>query len=191
MCQTQVYQGQGQVIYLTTFVDVITCACPWYLHPAHKSMNTFSPQTPRPDVRSRQCEPCSPRRLVPSQSLQMIARKRGHLRARAHSGTNMKENQVETYYIYIINIVPQAWYLVSSSMNFWRCPESNSQISQCTCLISDNTLFRTEMCTFLFWTVPCRKWDQEWPVIWTNDGPWRLHVPNRSETKTDLCQDMD
>ena len=94
---------------------------------------------------------------------------------RAHSGTNMKENQVETYYIYIINIVPQAWYLVSSSMNFWRCPESNSQISQCTCLISDNTLFRTEMCTFLFWTVRCRKWDQALMARYLNQW-WALTI---------------
>ena len=34
-----------------------------------------------------------------------------------------------------------------------------SQIHQCTCPISRNGPFRTEMCTFLFWMVHCRVWD--------------------------------
>ena len=31
----------------------------------------------------------------------------------------------------------------------------NSQIPECTCSISHNAPFRTEMCTFLFWMVYC------------------------------------
>ena len=34
------------------------------------------------------------------------------------------------------------------------------QIPQCTCPISHNAPFRTEMCTFLFWIVYCGKWDR-------------------------------
>ena len=36
------------------------------------------------------------------------------------------------------------------------CNRVTSQIPQCTCSISHNVLFRTEMCTFLFW---CALWD--------------------------------
>ena len=34
------------------------------------------------------------------------------------------------------------------------------QIPQCTCLISHNALFRTEMWTFLFWMAHCGIWDK-------------------------------
>ena len=33
-------------------------------------------------------------------------------------------------------------------------------LSQCTCSISHNTPFRTEMCTFLFWMVHCGIWNR-------------------------------
>ena len=33
------------------------------------------------------------------------------------------------------------------------------QIPQCTCFISHNAPFRTEICTFLFWMVHCGIWD--------------------------------
>ena len=36
-----------------------------------------------------------------------------------------------------------------------RSHRSNRPVSQCTCPISHNTPFRTEMCTFLFWMVYC------------------------------------
>ena len=36
----------------------------------------------------------------------------------------------------------------------------NSQIPQCTCSISDNAPFRTEMCTFLFWMEHCQIWSR-------------------------------
>ena len=35
-----------------------------------------------------------------------------------------------------------------------------SQIPQCTCSISHNAPFRTEMCTFLFWMVHCGIWNR-------------------------------
>ena len=43
-----------------------------------------------------------------------------------------------------------------------RCPiiRPISQIPQCTCSISHNAPFRTEMCTFLFWMVHCGIWDR-------------------------------
>ena len=34
----------------------------------------------------------------------------------------------------------------------------NSQIPECTCSISHNAPFRTEMCIFLFWMVHCGIW---------------------------------
>ena len=34
------------------------------------------------------------------------------------------------------------------------------KIPQCTCPISHNAPFRTEMCTFLFWMVHCGIWDR-------------------------------
>ena len=37
---------------------------------------------------------------------------------------------------------------------------SNSQIPQCTCSISHNAPYRTEMCTFLFWMVHCGIWNR-------------------------------
>ena len=45
---------------------------------------------------------------------------------------------------------------------YWEChlDGTNSQIPQCTCLISHNALFRTGMCTFLFWMVHCGIWDR-------------------------------
>ena len=36
----------------------------------------------------------------------------------------------------------------------------NSQIPQCTCPISHNAPFGTEMCTFLFWMLYCGIWDR-------------------------------
>ena len=36
----------------------------------------------------------------------------------------------------------------------------NSQIPECTCSISHNAPFRTEMCTFLFWMEHCGIWNR-------------------------------
>ena len=36
----------------------------------------------------------------------------------------------------------------------------NSQIPECTCSISHNVPFRTEMCTFLFWMEHCGIWNR-------------------------------
>ena len=44
------------------------------------------------------------------------------------------------------------WYTYSN--------RSMSLIPQCTCPISHNTPFRTEICTFLFWMVYCGIWDR-------------------------------
>ena len=43
--------------------------------------------------------------------------------------------------------------LLKQSNRTWYCIHNwpNSQIPECTCSISHNALFRTEMCTFLFW----------------------------------------
>ena len=43
----------------------------------------------------------------------------------------------------------------------------NSQIPQCTCLISHNTPFRTEMCTFMFWNLHDGLWE-----IWIQVYPY-------------------
>ena len=40
----------------------------------------------------------------------------------------------------------------------WHHIRPDSQIPQCTCPISRNAPFRTEICTFLFWMVHCRTW---------------------------------
>ena len=43
----------------------------------------------------------------------------------------------------------------------YDCPNSlNSQIPACTCSISHNALFRTEMCAFLFWIVGSGIWNK-------------------------------
>ena len=42
----------------------------------------------------------------------------------------------------------------------WLTGRPHSQIPQCTCPISHNAPFRTEMCTFLFWMVHCGIWDR-------------------------------
>ena len=39
----------------------------------------------------------------------------------------------------------------------------NSQIPECTCSISHNSPFRTEMCTFLFWMGHCGTWN--WCIL--------------------------
>ena len=51
-----------------------------------------------------------------------------------------------------------------------------SQIPQCTCSISHNTPFRTEMCTFLFWMVHCGIWDRciVGFVNWANWILWKF-----------------
>ena len=51
---------------------------------------------------------------------------------------------------------------ISSSFTIQYClmKRSNSQIPQCTCHISHNATFRTELCTFLFWMVQCVIWDR-------------------------------
>ena len=38
--------------------------------------------------------------------------------------------------------------------------QPNSQIPECTCSISHNAPFRTEMCTFLFWMERCGIWNR-------------------------------
>ena len=45
-----------------------------------------------------------------------------------------------------------------SSETIWNWP--NSQIPECTCSISQNAPFRTEMCTFLFWMEHCGIWNR-------------------------------
>ena len=42
----------------------------------------------------------------------------------------------------------------------WGVNWSNSQIPQCTCPISHNAPFRTEICAFLFWMVYCGIWNR-------------------------------
>ena len=49
-------------------------------------------------------------------------------------------------------------FIVIASVWCFKYTDTNrpiSQIPQCTCPISHNTPFRTEMCTFLFWMVHC------------------------------------
>ena len=45
----------------------------------------------------------------------------------------------------------------ASQEAMWYWP--NSQIPQCTCSISHNATFRTEMCTFLFWMMHWGIWN--------------------------------
>ena len=65
-------------------------------------------------------------------------------------------------------IIDETWWNMWSK---WICPSNgvtlscllnwlNSQIPQCTCPISHNAPFRTEICTFLFWMVHCGIWDR-------------------------------
>ena len=49
----------------------------------------------------------------------------------------------------------------------------NSQIPQCTCSISHNAPFRTEMCTSLLWMVHCGKWNR-WIVRFVRPVYWLL-----------------
>ena len=42
----------------------------------------------------------------------------------------------------------------------WSLKRTISQIPHCTCPISHNAPFRTEMCTFLFWMVHCGIWNR-------------------------------
>ena len=56
-------------------------------------------------------------------------------------------------------------HLVETWRDFWHpipAPDNwpNSPIPQCTCPISHNAPFRTEMCTFLFWMVNCGIWNR-------------------------------
>ena len=45
--------------------------------------------------------------------------------------------------------------------SYWRYrPISQSQIPECTCSISQNAPFRTEMCTFLFWMEHSGIWNR-------------------------------
>ena len=50
------------------------------------------------------------------------------------------------------------WNLASSYR--LSCCWPNSQIPECTCSISHNAPFRTEMCTFLFWMEHCGIWNR-------------------------------
>ena len=78
-------------------------------------------------------------------------------------------------------------------LSTWTCCSHNwpnLQISECTCSISHNVPFRTEMCTFLFWMEHCVIWNRcilrfaklvYWPVLgestddrFPNKGPARV-----------------
>ena len=57
----------------------------------------------------------------------------------------------------------------------------NSQIPQCTCPISNNALFRTEMGTFLFWMVHCGIWDR-CTLGFVRFISWLTHdIPNKNK----------
>ena len=64
---------------------------------------------------------------------------------------------------------------------------SNSPIPECTCSISHNAPFRTEMCTFLFWMEHCMIWnkcilgfvhfDSEWSIVGYGTSEfWDLYI---------------
>ena len=50
------------------------------------------------------------------------------------------------------------WRMITLACYFINRPFS--QIPECTCSISHNAPFRTEMCTFLFWKEPCGIWNR-------------------------------
>ena len=95
----------------------------------------------------------------------------------------------DTNCINVINPFSTTWYLQciglckiqwQSDGQEWNLP--NSQIPECTCAISHNAPFRTEMCTFLFWMEHCGIWNScilgvcsEWSIVWYDRGAfWDL-----------------
>ena len=70
----------------------------------------------------------------------------------------------------VVTIIPKSSFVYSLSVfrgenlaSPWPTNLSTnrliSQIPECTCFISHNTPFRTEMCTFLFWMENCGIWN--------------------------------
>ena len=58
----------------------------------------------------------------------------------------------------------------------WDVYRPNSQTPQCTCPISHNAPFRTEICTFLFWMVHCGTLQDLWDwCVYFNVALW-LHI---------------
>ena len=56
----------------------------------------------------------------------------------------------------VCNYLPLPLKPVSDTESSYNWP--NSQILECTCFVSHNYSFRTEMCTFLFWMEHCGIW---------------------------------
>ena len=67
--------------------------------------------------------------------------------------------------LYLIDLCSNSGWLlcVTSLATSWVYTWPNSQIPRCTCSISHNATFRTEMYTFLFWMVHCGIWN--WCIV--------------------------
>ena len=111
---------------------------------------------------------------------------------------HIKTCSQEKYAVFSIQIPLEVWWQGAN--------RSISQIPWCTCSISHNAAFRTEMCTFLFWMLHCGIWNScimgfvNWvnlhckyiisgsgnglvqvlrrrqAITWTNDNPVHWHL---------------
>ena len=102
-----------------------------------------------------------------------------------------------TYIAWFFNVLlcfTNEWpvYFITDCPSFLTKPLSNrpiSQIPECTCSISHNSPFRTEMCTFLFWMEYCGIWDRciLGFVNWFSCGDWWL-MKHRDVYVKDISQ---
>ena len=69
---------------------------------------------------------------------------------------------VQKLLVHHINQTKSAWFKDWGSTENCSaaCKWPNSQIPECTCYVSHNAPFRTEMCTFLFWMEHCGIWNR-------------------------------
>ena len=75
-----------------------------------------------------------------------------------HTVINMHTQMHDSNSLWMYAVTVGLWHHWSTVLR--SCERPIPQIPQCTCPISHNTPFRTEMCTFLFWMVYCGIWDR-------------------------------
>ena len=66
----------------------------------------------------------------------------------------------------------------------------NSKIPECICTISHNALFRTEMCTFLFWMEHCGIWNRFLgfvKLVYFDGGLMNSLAPGRCGCNFNMC----
>ena len=62
--------------------------------------------------------------------------------------------------IHRVEVTIEVYDIFKLVYRYNNCNWPNSQIPKCTCSISHNAPFRTEMCTFLFWKEHCGIWNR-------------------------------